>query len=341
MSDTVIESSVVERKRTLASVAIALAAHVGALFLIAILASIGVAPVTPPQVTIDIQVGSAGGESGPMGASAPGEAGGPAAAAPIVSRTLAPPAGAGVGSGGSFVIPAPRGGGSDASAASRGPSFQEAGGKTGVAESLPAVQNQLPHPDVSVGPKGAGGSAAASSAGAVQRSGQGTPVQGRTGKGSAGSLDLSQLDKSLARGSGGGTGAGKGSSGTGQSGTGSGAGGSGSGGGTGSGGAGTGGSGSGGYRVVWDQAGTGRRLVEPVVQPKIPAWVSTQGLTLSVTVDFTLMPDGLIGAVALKQSSGYADVDSAVLDAIRRWRFTAAKGTVLVKGVIPYVVKPR
>ena len=165
---------------------------------------------------------------------------------------------------------------------------------------------------------------------------------GQTGKGSAGSLDLSQLDKSLARGSGGGSGTGTGRALSARArANGSGAGGSGSGGG--SGGAGTGGAGSGGYQVVWDQpeASTGRELLKPVQQPKMPPWVSSQGLTLSVTVAFTLMPDGLIGAVAVDRSSGYPQVDSAVLDAIRHWRFTAAKGTVLVKGVIPYVVKPR
>jgi TonB family protein len=67
--------------------------------------------------------------------------------------------------------------------------------------------------------------------------------------------------------------------------------------------------------------------------------VSTQGLTLSVAVGFTLMPDGVLSGVSLQQSSGYADVDAAVIDAIRRWRFTAARGGSAVKGVIPYVIQ--
>jgi TonB family protein len=92
--------------------------------------------------------------------------------------------------------------------------------------------------------------------------------------------------------------------------------------------------------VVFEEAGTDRRLLSRA-DPKVPAWVGSQGLTLSMTVSFTLMPDGLIGAVALEKSSGYADVDSSVLDAIRRWRFSAVKGTALMKGVIPYTVRPR
>jgi TonB family protein len=67
--------------------------------------------------------------------------------------------------------------------------------------------------------------------------------------------------------------------------------------------------------------------------------VSEQGLSLSVTVSFTLLPDGLIGAVALQQSSGYADVDAAVIDAIRRWHFTPAPGAGAAKGVIPYIIR--
>jgi TonB family protein len=67
--------------------------------------------------------------------------------------------------------------------------------------------------------------------------------------------------------------------------------------------------------------------------------VSAQGLSLSVTVSFTLLPDGVIGGVSLQQSSGYADVDAAVIDAIRRWRFTPAEGAPPARGLIPYVIR--
>jgi TonB family protein len=172
------------------------------------------------------------------------------------------------------------------------------------------------------------------------------------GKGAAGSLDLSKFDQALAgKGTGasatagGAGGAAKGQPGAGQAGGtgqgGAGTGGQGQGGAGGTGGAG-GAGGAGGYRVVWDQpdASKGRELLS-APKPKVPAWVSTQGLTLSITIAFVLLPDGVVSGVSLAQSSGYADVDSAIIDAIRRWRFTPAKGAGQVKGLIPYVIKSK
>jgi TonB family protein len=49
----------------------------------------------------------------------------------------------------------------------------------------------------------------------------------------------------------------------------------------------------------------------------------------------------VVSTATVDRSSGYADVDSAVIDAIRRWRFTPASGGGSVKGVIPYVIKTR
>lgn len=91
--------------------------------------------------------------------------------------------------------------------------------------------------------------------------------------------------------------------------------------------------------MVWADASKGRVPVsEP--EPKLPAWVSTEGLALSVSISFVLMPDGLVSGVSLEKSSGNAEVDSAIKYAISRWRFTAAKGAAPVKGRIPhYVIK--
>jgi TonB family protein len=162
-------------------------------------------------------------------------------------------------------------------------------------------------------------------------------VSGSGGTGTGGNLDLSQLDKAISGSQAGGTGKAGGGSGQGtgtQAGTGTG-----TGGGTGTV-KGGGGSGSGTYSVVWDQpdASKGRNLVS-APSPRIPSWVSSQGLTLRVTVAFTLTQSGVISTVTVEQSSGYADVDAAVIDAIRRWRFTPSKATGTVDGVIPYVIK--
>ncbi len=102
----------------------------------------------------------------------------------------------------------------------------------------------------------------------------------------------------------------------------------GTGGGTGAGTGGGGASGGGqGYSVSWEGAGsgTGRTLVSSVF-PKIPSWVSAQGLTLSVVVSFTVLADGIVSGAAIQQSSGDADVDASVVDAIRRVSFFARRG---------------
>jgi len=240
-----------------------------------------------------------------------------------------------LGSGSGYVIPTASGRSVDASAsggvpAASGPAFRETGGKTGVAESLPAVQAQPSVPTVPAASAGKGTGAAGGTE--QQRSGQGVLVSGSTGTGSSGNLDLNQLDKAIA-----------GSAGTGKGGSGRGSSSSGTGGtGTGGTGGGTPGSGTQGYNVIWDQpdASKGRELVSAPT-PTIPSWVSTQGLTLYVTVAFMVSPEGIISSVTLEQSSGYADVDASVTEAIRRWRFSAVPGATSIRGVIPYLIKAK
>lgn len=338
MSDTVIHRSVAERRRTLASIAAALVMHAVLFVIISIVADTGTQSAMQPPDLIDIQL-----ESQPVVDStppnpqkmSPGATGGPAASAIEASgpASSAGPAAAvpapGDGSAGGYVIPTPSGQAPDSpTPGPAGSSFRQAGGSAGSAQSLPDVQSPVPQAIIAAGQKGSGTGQGAA-AGAVQRSGEGVLVPGRTGTGTSGNLDLSQLDKAIAgSGSGaGGTGASPGSAGTGQAGTGQG-------------GTGDGGAGPKDYRVVWDQPDLGKgREVVSAPKPRIPQWVSTQGLSLKASVGFTLLPDGVVSSVTLEQSSGYADVDSAVLDAIRRWRFTAAKGATVTKGLIPYVIK--
>jgi TonB family protein len=68
--------------------------------------------------------------------------------------------------------------------------------------------------------------------------------------------------------------------------------------------------------------------------------VSAQGLTLSVTASATVLPDGVFSGVAIQQSSGYADVDAAVIDALRRWRYTPAESGLPAKGHFSFVILP-
>jgi TonB family protein len=64
-------------------------------------------------------------------------------------------------------------------------------------------------------------------------------------------------------------------------------------------------------------------------------------LTLFATVSFSLAPEGIVSSVRVERSSGYSDVDAAVTEAIRRWRFSAAKGARVLKGKVPYTITAR
>jgi protein TonB len=94
--------------------------------------------------------------------------------------------------------------------------------------------------------------------------------------------------------------------------------------------------------VVWDEpdAAKGRDLLS-APRPTLPQWVADQGLTLSVTVSFAVAPDGVVAQARIARSSGYSDVDAAVLEAVRRWRFRAAETTQTVRGTIAYTIRAR
>ena len=45
--------------------------------------------------------------------------------------------------------------------------------------------------------------------------------------------------------------------------------------------------------------------------------------------------------VTVGQGSGYSDVDSAILVALRRWKFRPVSSTRTVTGRVPYTIIPR
>lgn len=91
--------------------------------------------------------------------------------------------------------------------------------------------------------------------------------------------------------------------------------------------------------ILWDDPSQGR---EPTYtpRPQIPAWVSEQGLSLQVVVSFELAPQGVLRDVKVEQSSGYSDVDAAVLEALRRWKFRPVSSDRTVTGRLPYTIIP-
>jgi TonB family protein len=73
----------------------------------------------------------------------------------------------------------------------------------------------------------------------------------------------------------------------------------------------------------------------------IPKWVSEAGLRLTVEFDFVLTPQGVLNAVRPRKSSGYSDVDSAVWEALLRWKFKPVSSRDEVKGRVGYLILPR
>jgi TonB family protein len=95
-----------------------------------------------------------------------------------------------------------------------------------------------------------------------------------------------------------------------------------------------------GVSILWENPALGR---EPTFMPKpvIPKWVSEAGLRLTVEFDFVLTPQGVLNAVRPRKSSGYSDVDSAVWEALLRWKFKPVASRAEVKGRVGYLILPR
>jgi len=95
-----------------------------------------------------------------------------------------------------------------------------------------------------------------------------------------------------------------------------------------------------GFQIEWQDPSQGRQVMQSD-QPSIPAWVSEQGLRLQVAISFDLGPSGYLSNIRVARSSGYPDVDSAVMAALRRWRFSASPGAGNVRGEVTYRIIPR
>jgi TonB family protein len=95
-----------------------------------------------------------------------------------------------------------------------------------------------------------------------------------------------------------------------------------------------------GISILLPESARGR---EPTFTPRpmIPKWVSNAGLTLTVEIAFVLTPQGVLHSVRTVKSSGHSDVDSAVLDAVRRWKFQPGGQKGLeVNGTVGYLIVP-
>lgn len=241
------------------------------------------------------------------------EPSGAAAAQPLtVASAPAAPA-ASASSASDFAIPTPKAQSEgEAAGTTRGPSFREEGNRTGSsAQSPSAAAPPGPKPDFSTQAP-AGGAPSAPPA-----KGQGVLVQGQ-GASPGGSLDLAPLDKALA--------GAKPAPGAGQP----------------AGRPASPGERTGETGIRWDQPDAARsRKLLTSPEPKVPAWVYAQGLTLTVTVSFVVSPEGVIKTVTREKSCGYADVDAAVVDAVRHYRFSADSSALPIRGARSFIIRSR
>jgi len=93
--------------------------------------------------------------------------------------------------------------------------------------------------------------------------------------------------------------------------------------------------------IVWDDASSKRILTFSGPQPKIPSWVKREGLGLKVGISFAVTPEGHTTSVEIRISSGYSDVDTAILDAVRKMKFNPDPGSKIVTGTITYIIRPK
>jgi TonB family protein len=93
--------------------------------------------------------------------------------------------------------------------------------------------------------------------------------------------------------------------------------------------------------ITWEEPGEERVLQSKIEHPVVPEWVKEEGLNLSVVVSFAVMPDGHTISLKVERSSGYSDVDSSVLDAVRKLKFNPVSVEKNVIGRINYLIKTR
>ncbi len=219
-----------------------------------------------------------------------------------------------------FTIPTPKSP-PQAAAAPAGQSFRETGDRTGASSSTAAASAPAgPSPNLSANVSSQAQGSSPGAASAPPARGEGVLVSGKTNQSAGGSLDLGALDKALA-------GAKTGAQSTGQTGSKSQA-------------AATGKIGD--PKITWDkpEAAKNRKLISRP-DPILPTWVATFGLPLKLTVSFTVSPEGVVSVPKTVKTCGYADVDTAIEEAIRKWLFSADKASNSIRGEASIVIQPQ
>jgi TonB family protein len=90
--------------------------------------------------------------------------------------------------------------------------------------------------------------------------------------------------------------------------------------------------------LTWEIDGPQREIFKAATLPKIPNWVYEAAIDLTVIVTFEVTPEGQTTGILTAKSSGYADVDAAVLDEVRKMVFYPAPGAGISRGTVNYII---
>jgi TonB family protein len=93
--------------------------------------------------------------------------------------------------------------------------------------------------------------------------------------------------------------------------------------------------------ISWEDASVQRSLISAAPPPDIPQWVKREGIDLKVVVSFSVTAGGQTTLVSTALSSGYSDVDSAVLDSVRKMKFNPVPGADLARGTVSYLIRTK
>ena len=93
--------------------------------------------------------------------------------------------------------------------------------------------------------------------------------------------------------------------------------------------------------IKWEEGAQERKVISMGPRPSLPRWVNKEGLRLKVTLMFKVTPDGYTTDVKVFQSSGYSDVDAAVMESVRKILFESVQGDRSDIGKITYIIKPK
>jgi TonB family protein len=91
--------------------------------------------------------------------------------------------------------------------------------------------------------------------------------------------------------------------------------------------------------LSWNDPERGREVTKQV-RPELPGWVEEQGFRGDVQVSLEVTAGGTVGRVTIVKTSGYTDVDNAVLEAVRRWGFTPASSGGTAYGMLTLYIRP-